>query len=302
MKKNKKEIKYNPFPAAFEIQTATLCNGNCVICPYQDTIKKHPPGVMSRRLFCKIIDEISVHNHWGIKIIPYLNNESFLDPLFIERLIYINKKCPESEIEIATNLSLLDEKIRNKMRGIKIKELRISIFGFTDKTHKSVMPGISWDRVKQNLDNLIKDFDFRENVGEIGLVMINYPGLAEEDINLAKKYCKNHFLTFNLWGFLDRGGNVKAYSNNIYHEVIIGCSQRRPLERMHILFDGRVILCSMDWRQEYILGNLRKNTIQEIWNSPEYRTIRNRIYNFGTESPLLCKKCKLSNYGDYNSI
>jgi hypothetical protein len=57
---------------------------------------------------------------------------------------------------------------------------------------------------------------------------------------------------------------------------------------MHAFPDGRVYPCCLAdyWHN---LGNLRKNTMEEVWNQAPYRTLRQ---NMMTETPSNgCKKC-----------
>jgi len=283
-------IKYNPFPLAFEIQTASYCNAKCMICPHREVSKNLPNGIMEMDLFKKIIDQID--NPWGVKIIPYFNNEPFLDSLFIDRLNYIAEKCPEAEIEISSNVSLLNAKMQKKLIGIDIRDLRLSVFGFTKESHHSVMPGLDWNIVEKNLWLLAENKELRQSIGQVSIVMIDYSGIKKEDIELAKSFCKKHFIKFELWGFFDRGKNVKDYSNDVYRDSVVGCEQRRQQERMHIIFDGRVVLCCMDWKLEYVLGNLNQQSIKEVWDSNEYQKIRKDIHD--NNALELCKKCKLS--------
>jgi len=287
-------IKYSDYPKFFEIQTTSCCNGGCIICPYREVSHSIPIGVMDQKLFKKIIGQISKHNCWGVKIIPYLNNEPFLDKLFIDRIKYINQECPMAEIEISTNLSLLNDKKQKELSYCNIKELRLSVFGFTSNSYEKVMTGLVWKKNKKNLDHLCSNKELRANIGQISLVMINYPGISVKDIKLAKEYCRENFIKFELWGYLDRSGNVSTYSNKVKKSCVHGCEQNRVSERMHILFDGRVIICSMDWKQKYIIGNLAKQTIEEVWNSNRFNDIRRRIYGRKGVAPEICKKCKLS--------
>jgi radical SAM protein with 4Fe4S-binding SPASM domain len=61
-----------------------------------------------------------------------------------------------------------------------------------------------------------------------------------------------------------------------------------PWMHMHAFPDGRVYPCCLAdyWHN---LGNLRKNTMEEVWNQAPYRTLRQ---NMMTETPSTgCKKC-----------
>lgn len=284
---------YNPFPAAIEIQTITSCNAGCVICPHKDVVSKLPNGIMSMELFKKIIDQIK--SPWGIRIIPYFNNEPFLDPLIFDRLAYINERCSEAEIEISTNVSRLDKDAQEKLEPFSIKELRLSIFGFTETSYKRVMPGLNWGETKKNLISIAGNKNLRSKIGQFSLVMIDYPEISNDDIILAQNFCRENFIKFEFWGFFDRSGNVEKFSNDIDKYSIFGCEQRRPLERMHINFRGDVVLCCMDWKWKYKLGNIFESSLEEVWNSDVYNEYREAVYNNGKrEYTDLCRKCKLS--------
>ncbi len=283
-------IQYPKFPKAIEIQTTSACNAACIICPHFVVSKRLPNGYMKNELFEKIIENIGDKK---TLLIPYLNSEPFLDPKFIDRLSSISSKCPNIDVEISTNVSLVDKQKRRELYGLKISELRLSVFGFTPRTYKIMMPGLSWDETKQNLEGIVTDSIFREGIGSIGIVMIDSPEVTEDDFALAQEYCRRNNIKFNFWGFLDRSRNVPNHSNKVYHHNIKGCEQNRPIERMHIGLDGRVILCCQDWTQEYVLGNISKQTIEEVWHSKVYNDVRTAIYG-GINPPELCKKCKLS--------
>ncbi len=62
---------------------------------------------------------------------------------------------------------------------------------------------------------------------------------------------------------------------------------------IHILFNGDVVLCCMDWRREVILGNLHQQTIREIWNGEAYNNVR-QIIRGSKKGPsdFPCYKCE----------
>lgn len=285
-------MKYSTFPRAIEIQTISACNAKCVICPHSRASKEVPSGAMDMDLFCRIIDQIDPA--WNCRIIPYLNSEPMLDPLIIPRLRYICLRSEHPELELSTNVSALTLSKQIAMAGISLSELRLSLFGFTENTHKLIMPGLRWDMVKRNLDHLVANHAFRQFINKISVVMVEHPLVTTEDIETARRYCEEHALEFNFWGFLDRAGNVGRYSNNVRHAVIVGCEQQRPLERMHVTFTGDVILCCQDWRWNNVIGNVKDQLLLDIWNSDAYQHYRESIYSGGGEQPKICSQCKLS--------
>ncbi len=64
----------------------------------------------------------------------------------------------------------------------------------------------------------------------------------------------------------------------------------RLFEQAYILYNGGVILCCVDWERTTILGNLREQSLKEVWNSPGFLEIRRR-YLAENLKGLLCQKC-----------
>jgi len=50
---------------------------------------------------------------------------------------------------------------------------------------------------------------------------------------------------------------------------------------VNIAFNGDVVLCCMDWRRQEVLGNVREQRIEEVWQSPAYWRVRDALYGGG---------------------
>lgn len=283
-------MKYNisTFPKIIEIQFHNKCNSNCLICPYKDM--EYESTYMNDNIFQKFLTQIPNNNL--IRIIPYLNNEPFMDKTYIEKLKAIRNKCPNTQIEISTNASLLNEKKIQELKSLSITELRLSVFGYSDSTYTKMMPGLNKTIVFNNLDIISKAFINSKTL--VSIVMIDDGSIDEKEFEKMKFLSQKLNFNFERWGFLDRCKNVTYKTNEFYSDIIFGCEQNRPLERMHILANGDVIFCCQDWKHSIVLGNISNNTIEEIWNSEKYNNLRNALYNRNCQTPELCKNCKLS--------
>ena len=58
-----------------------------------------------------------------------------------------------------------------------------------------------------------------------------------------------------------------------------------------VLWDGRVSMCCADFDGRHIFGDLRTQTIAEVWNSPLYRAARRQHLESG--GPAICRSCDL---------
>ena len=89
-------------------------------------------------------------------------------------------------------------------------------------------------------------------------------------------------------------GKDKKYNNNYKSSFV--CQQ--PFTRLSIIEDGRVSPCCLDHQTEMIVGDLKSQTLLEIWKSEkmkEFRAIQKngRFYEIST-----CKNCEVAINGD----
>jgi radical SAM protein with 4Fe4S-binding SPASM domain len=52
----------------------------------------------------------------------------------------------------------------------------------------------------------------------------------------------------------------------------------RPFRELVFHADGRVPLCCDDWKQEYVVGDINTNSIEEIWTHPRFEAARARLF------------------------
>lgn len=286
------------FPEYVEFQTYSKCNAYCTICPYKNLDDKKTSRKMKDSCIEKIINECDRNKLKIKRIIPYMNNEPTLD----KRLLNILRRLKKMGhfVELSTNFSGMNEDLMNKIIEEKlIDDLRISFFGGNKYFYSKLMPQLNFNI---NYNKIRKFIEINKKFGN----PINYKIISvlcpwinmEENIYLLK----NIFFEskIHVFGYLDRAGNVKEYKNNtIYFEdkkqKLCGCELERPFERITILADGNVILCSQDWNEEIIIGNILNNSIEKIWNSDRFEKIRNIIRGIeNTNENFICYKCKLA--------
>lgn len=275
------------YPSVIEVQFHNKCNSNCLICPYKDM--NYSYSKMTDELFEKLLNEIDENKLK--RIIPYLNNEPFLDFDYLNKVKKIRDRFKKLEIEISSNVSMIKEEDILEMCNLNITELRLSVFGYKKETYNRMMPCLNYDQTFKKLKTISEKMKNTNTI--ISIVMIDTGEIDEQEFLDMKNLCTKLGFKFERWGFLDRSDNVTYKSNNIFNEDVSCCEQNRPLERMHILSDGRVIFCCQDWAHSLVVGNININTISEVWNSDIYNKARNSLYDRKKDSPMICKKCKL---------
>jgi len=66
-----------------------------------------------------------------------------------------------------------------------------------------------------------------------------------------------------------------------------------PFAGAAIVNNGDVLLCTQDWARREILGNLREQTLAEVWNGPRMREIRGLIAKRRYAEVPSCADCSL---------
>lgn len=283
-----------------EIQTQSLCNANCRICPYEKVSKMDEVGGYHKLpidIIYSIVDEVSKYKNIDC-IKPYMNNEPLLDNRIIDILRYIKSKGIATEI--STNASCLSEELTKKIVDEQlIDDLRISFFSANKKKYKELMPGLDYDRTLQHIQFFIEYNRKHNNVILLQIIQVMYEGM---NFYMEKKLLNNLFngTKIHFFGYLDRAGNNDKKNSVILDEfseyTLSGCKLARLEETMTIAANGNVILCSQDWMQKIVMGNIFRDSIEDIILGDKRIHFLRQLYGVEESSgDFPCKKCKLAN-------
>jgi radical SAM protein with 4Fe4S-binding SPASM domain len=71
-----------------------------------------------------------------------------------------------------------------------------------------------------------------------------------------------------------------------------------PSERMYIDWNLDIRLCCHDWKEKMVMGNIKDNTIYEVWNNKKFKKYRKHLM-IGERNKLNpCKNCNVYGLGD----
>ena len=74
-----------------------------------------------------------------------------------------------------------------------------------------------------------------------------------------------------------------------------------PLEEIVIGADRRAGLCCLDYELKAEVGDVRKNTIQEIWQSEQMNWYRDKMLKLEYDEIDVCKNCNAYIYQQNNT-
>ncbi len=64
----------------------------------------------------------------------------------------------------------------------------------------------------------------------------------------------------------------------------------RPFREMTILWDGMVVLCCMDWRRYFRIGNIWNKRLEHLWNDKYMKAARRQLFHVGRDFSI-CYGC-----------
>ena len=248
---------------------------------------------MEESLFRKIIDECSHYSEIQ-RIILYLNNEPLTDPYIVERLNYAKEKVPWASAHILTNGSLLTDKLADRLINSKLDWIGFSLHGIKKETVEKAM-GLNYELTFRCILNFIDKAKEKRNIKNFIMVTFlrhKYLSLKEKDEAIKFWRDKGIERVSYFDGPVSRAGNVKGLPH-VRHKRINGCTSIWANEMIHIVENGDVILCCMDWKRQIILGNVNEQSIYDIWNLQHYVDTRDkRDGRKDSEDNFICKRCE----------
>jgi radical SAM protein with 4Fe4S-binding SPASM domain len=287
------------YPSMVQIFTVDyICNSKCKYCPVgrynagdiSDDSRvgreARRTGFFSMDLFRKIARETGNHPSTILRL--HGRGEPLMHPGIVE-MVRTAKECGVGTVTTFTNGILMSPSTARSLLEAGLDVIEVSIDAFTDHTYRRIRRTSYFDTVVRNTLSMIELRDNLEKETRIMVSAVNHPEfLPEREIfedywgERADQVLIRRRTTFN-----DR----VPYSDwkNRRSSEPLPCPQ--PWTRFNVSPTGKVLICSNDWGDEVILGdlNLKDESIYSIWVSEEYRRIRQS--HLSGEEMAYCRNC-----------
>lgn len=280
------------FPSKIQIEPTNICNARCVMCPLKDM--KREIGYMDFELYKKIIDEISQYKLR--RLILHIMGEPLLHPKIFEMISYVKKKNPKQEVEFSTNASLLTEEKGKKLIQSGLDIINLSLDANSKEVYEKIRIGLNYERTMKNIYDFLEMFGKSKNKKPLAKIqLIRLPENEKEwhgFINKWQEYAKNKpYIELYIKEMGDWGGYLqkeKESKGNFYIKVCCGA----PFDSLDIFWNGEASFCCLDYDGKLKVGDVRKQSLREIWHSQKIKEIRKKfILNDYKELPF-CLSCE----------
>ncbi len=298
--KAKGEVKHRGMPISISIEPTTSCNLRCPECPSGLRSFTRPTGMMKRELFESIVDQLPELSY----LIFYFQGEPYLHAELLDMVKYASKK--KIYTATSTNAHFLNDEAARKTVESGLDRLIISIDGTEQETYQSYRVGGKLDKVIEGTKNVLRwkqllnsktphvIFQFlvvKPNEHQISDVKALAKQLGVDEVKLKTAQIYDYENGSDLIPTIDKYSRYKRNAGGSYsikNGLLDECW--KMWHSCVITWDGKVVPCCFDKDAHYVLGDLNKNSFQEIWKGEKYNEFRQSLFSSRSEIEM-CRNC-----------
>ena len=288
-------------PVSISFEPTTSCNLRCPECPSGLRSFTRPTGMLESSLFERVVDQIAPTLSY---LTFYFQGEPFLHPDFLQMVNYASKKGIYTAT--STNAHFFKDEIARATVESSLDRLIISIDGTSQDTYQSYRIGGSLEKVIDGTRNIIKwrnqlksktprvIFQFlvvRQNEHEIPKVYKLAEELGVDQVVLKTAQIYNYKNGSELMPLNEQYSRYKEAEDGTFeikNKLLNQCW--KMWHSCVITWDGKVVPCCFDKDAHFVLGDLTKDSFEQIWRSEKYNQFRASILRSRNEIEI-CKNC-----------
>ena len=282
----KKTLQRYPFPVDVIVETIAYCNLRCIMCPQPEL--KRQRGEMNFEIFKKIADEVAKESPTTRMWLALMGEVLLMGDKAIQMIEYA-KNIGVGSIHLNTNAEIMEPNISDQLIALGVDEIIVGMDAFTKETYDQIRVGGDFNKTVDNIKYLLNK---QQELGVSNpkvVMQIIVMDENEHEVEQFKSYWLEQGAIVKIRPKLGWGTGVKAENLNLPEaERTFPCPWLT--RTVSIQWDGRFGQCDADFEGEYSPGDIRIQTIQEVWDG-ELAKRRERHWA-GDFSHELCKNCK----------
>ncbi len=279
-----------PINNDMRFEVTTKCNYNCIICPREKITRKME--TMSLGLFKEIFDKItSESGQYDTLTFPGMG-EPLLDETLKDKIVYAKGKNIKLSVLLLSNGFLLTPEKFRELEDSGLTSVRVSLYGNDPVSYTRVhrtKNHNSFNIVKQNLLEICRI----KKTAKLLLTFNVVDGFNDSVTNDWIEFWKEKVDLVEVWrphNWVDGREYRKTQAKKLN---TCGRPLKGPLQ---IQVDGTINMCCFDFDGKLTLGDLKKQSLKEIFNSALFNKIKecHRIGDF-RRNGLICGNCDQRN-------
>jgi len=271
------------------LETMIACNQKCYFCPV--SIAPREDYEMPVALFESIVNQLTEYRDTLESVFLQSYNEPTLDRRFVDfcRTLF----AADLPVAVLSNGSgLTPAKVDALIEAGPLRYICINLSTLNRERYIH-------DRGEDHLAAVLRNLEYVKTRPLAPVMKIVVLGTgdwvhdADFDAITARfagsRFSVERHVVMDRAGWLDVGLKPDAPKREL-----AGCDNvgSRPLQHLHITPRGQCVLCCEDYDENYVVGDLTTNTIEEVLAGPALATMRKWVYGV-EEAPadFMCRDC-----------
>jgi radical SAM protein with 4Fe4S-binding SPASM domain len=235
-------------------------------------------GVMKLEVFQKIVDDFGAFDK-PIKVLRmYKDGEPFLNKRLADMIAYAKKSGHIDYIDTTTNGTFLTPERVGPVLEAGIDKINISVDGMTEETYLR-FTGFKFDFAKfvENVKWIYANKRNCEIVVKIPNELITETQ-RQEFFDTFGNHCDRIFVEnfAPCWPEFDVEAHTGIKISKGIYQQDVGDTDTCPyiFYGYSVNADGLVSSCFLDWGRKLVIGDVRRQSMKEIWNSAAMNALR----------------------------
>ncbi|HUV16230.1 MAG TPA: radical SAM protein [Pelolinea sp.] len=289
-KASRLELETN-YPLQLDFELNASCNLRCPMCPLsaETNVGKGKETWFKFDDFKRILDQGVQHGLKAIKL-NYIN-----EPLIrkdIPRFISYAREAGIVDIYLSTNGLLLTDEFIKDLIEAGLTRIQVSIDACTADIYDKVRPGGNFSKVVENVEHLAR---IRDELGSITpLIRVNFVRTERNEHEL-KCFIDFWIDKVDMIGIQEMikppvsSTEIKSKTTHDKRKEGFRCSF--PFKQIVINNEGDILPCCTFYGEQLKMGNIRDDTIIDVWNSKKMKTLRKLHKDGKYYENEVCRKC-----------
>jgi MoaA/NifB/PqqE/SkfB family radical SAM enzyme len=304
------EVAPLSMPYVLVADPINVCNFKCKFCPTgnQELIRStgRYQGRLEYSLFKKIIDDLQEFPEPLRVLRLYKEGEPLLNPQFAEMVRYAKESGHVKKVDTTTNGALLNPKRNREIIDAGLDQINISVNGVNAaQIYHYTGARVDFDRYVDCVRDLY------ENRGSCE---ISVKGIKE---NLSEAERTRFFEIFgNIANRIVLENLSPAWPQFVFHEDVAmefnsGNYGQEIINRkvcpyifymMVVNASGKASTCIGDWPNRQIVGDLRTQTVKEVWRGEALNRFRIDHLEGNRANSEFCGVCQVVSHGTVDDM
>ena len=289
-KRGKARLSYAP--VRLWVEPTSFCNLKCPMCTSKD-IPEDKTGYMDWDLYKKIIDEAK---GYVFDINLFIGGES----LFHKRLPDMIRYAKDNGIgtRLSTNATVLTKDKTKALIDAGLDFIIFSFDGYEKEAYEKIRVNANFEKTLGNIKGFLEEKK-RRGSRKPYVVFQVIEGLDDENtVEKRKAFLKGlEGLPIDKISLIEPhtfGGKISRNGDKKFRTVgrkYVPCTFL--WYSMSVRWDGTVVPCCVDLAGDMPLGDVRKETLLEIWNGQRLIELREKIASGKYTDVPLCRGCDI---------